>query len=522
MRYAKGASLALLLLFLLFTLVRCYRSPFSASDLETVPDSVEYAVSAQRFALWGRYEIKINDQAFPPRYAPWFPILLLSPIYTLFPKEIGNGIIAILLCAVFCVLVAFGIGHRAGGNWGGFFSACAVVLSPIFVTWSRQIMSDIPTLLFVLLAGWQFVQLCQKPSTKGYVLAGLYCGIAYAFRSLSIALLLPYLYLLFKNRKQALPALSLFVLPSLIVYVATGIYNLKTFGAWGRNGYHYWCAVPYDYSTLVFSLRYVGANLSLFGNWMGYVPLLLGGVGLLLLYRTKCVVAQPLMLFLLFAVVPMTCVHLLYFVPDLRFFLSLLIWSSILGGAGIGSLLQSRLSQGKWANVEWVLVGVSFVTVFMAGIYRPDEQPGRRVVTEVMNDALPSNGILVTALDPVYLEPMLVRGEKRRIIPLSRSVEYASKVIMPQRVPTLEPPPKSPIDHRCLALLHSGAQEAVKETAEEGFETIENLIRAGREVYLDGSPTTRGDSAFNSMEAHFRIEPTKTQFLFRLALKPTN
>lgn len=519
MRYAKGVSLALLILFVLFTVIRCYRSPFSASDLETVPDSVEYAIGAQHFALWGHYEIKINEQAFPPRYPPWFPILLLSPVYALFPHEVGNGIFSILLCAVLCVLIAFRLGYRVGGNWGGFCSASGVVLSPIFVIWSRQIMSDVPALLFALLAGLQSIQLSQKPNSKGYLLAGIFCAIAYAFRNLYVLLTLPFLVLLYRERKQGLKPFVFFLIPTLLVYLMTGLYNLKTFGAWGRNGYHYWCAVPYDYLTLTFSPKYLSANLALFQSATGYVPLLMGILGSFLLLRTKSREAISLLQFGVFAIVPLSLAHLLYFVHDLRFFLPLLIWCLVLGGAGIGSLVQRVLSSERATKWEWILVGLGFVVVFVAGIYRPDEQPGRRVVVEVMNGALPQNTFVVSSIDPVYLEPMLLRGNERRVITLSRAVEYASKVIMPQRLAVLEPPPKSPIDHRCEALLHAGAKEAVQETAEEGIETISRLLREGKEVYLDGSPTTRGDPAFEVMERHFRILSTKTQFLFRLGLK---
>ena len=121
--------------------------------------------------------------------------------------------------------------------------------------------------------------------------------------------------------------------------------------------------------------------------------------------------------------------------------------------------------------------------------------------------------------DPVYLEPMVLRGKERRAIILSRAVEYASKVITPHKVGALEPPPKSPIDHRCVALLRAGSKEAVEETAEEDIATLTKLIQEGREVFLDGSPETRGDPSFDAMLRNFSIVQTKTQFLFRMALR---
>src|SRR5262249_6787553 len=74
---------------------RSWRSPWSASALAAAPDSVEYAVGAQRIATLGTYDLELGGRFYPPRYPPWFS-LLLAPLYWLDPHELGIGILAVL------------------------------------------------------------------------------------------------------------------------------------------------------------------------------------------------------------------------------------------------------------------------------------------------------------------------------------------------------------------------------------------------------------------------------------------
>ena len=90
----------LLLLVLLLAGWTLWRSPWSASNLAIVPDSVEYAIGAQRLVTVGRYDLEIEGVSFPPRYPPWFSALFLAPAYALAPSELGIGILPVLVLAL--------------------------------------------------------------------------------------------------------------------------------------------------------------------------------------------------------------------------------------------------------------------------------------------------------------------------------------------------------------------------------------------------------------------------------------
>ena len=99
--------------------------------------------------------------------------------------------------------------------------------------------------------------------------------------------------------------------------------------------------------------------------------------------------------------------------------------------------------------------------------------------------------MIVTSLDPVYLEPLVLRGTRRVVIPENRAVAFASRVVTPVRIDAPIPPPTDANDHRCPGLLAGGAREVVAFTADEKPERIAEWVRAGRPVFVDTSLDSR-------------------------------
>src|SRR5207247_2471767 len=82
---------AALVLLAAIAAVVLYRSAYDASDLDVVPDSVEYALVAARLASEGSLGISLEGRLLPSRYSPWFPIVL-APAYVLLGDDPGNAI----------------------------------------------------------------------------------------------------------------------------------------------------------------------------------------------------------------------------------------------------------------------------------------------------------------------------------------------------------------------------------------------------------------------------------------------
>jgi hypothetical protein len=93
--------------------------------------------------------------------------------------------------------------------------------------------------------------------------------------------------------------------------------------------------------------------------------------------------------------------------------------------------------------------------------------------------------VVISAIDPVYLEAIVVRGTKRRVVPVDREVEYASQVVARRRIAHPVPFPSGPGDHRSPGLLAAGARDVCAFTAEEDPERLAAWVRDGVPVYVD-------------------------------------
>ncbi len=510
----KYAPRILLCLVLLTALVWLYHAPSSAANLEPVPDATEYAVSAQRIALYGKFDIVINGHSYPPRYPVWFPLLLLSPIYYVAPANLGAGIFSVLACGLVSIGFAYRLGKRLGGEAGGVLSALFLLSNLSFLMGSRQIMSDVPAMMCGLVALWLFVNRKEEARPKELLLISTVCGLGFALRNLYAALLLPFLVMELRRSPRNLKKPLLMLLVPLLFFVATALYNQQTFGNWRRTGYHYWCSIPYDYLLLTFHPRFLLANLRSFASMEGLFLLGGGGVGLWRLLASKRQEVLPILVFAGLSALPITVIHLFYFAGGLRFHLLLLAILAVLGGGGIGGALEARFP--KLVRFEaWVILLV--VAMLAMPLLRQEEALGRYANVTALSQALPTNAVLITNTDAVYLEPLLVHGTQREVLPLTRRAEYASKVIVRQKVPVLNPPPLSSVEHRAPALLQAGAEEALPHTAEE-LDYVAAKLREGKPVFMDISTAPPTSPAVVDLRTRFRLTRDESGLLVRVEM----
>lgn len=119
-------SVALLLAVLAVAVVRLHLPAYNASNLAVVPDSVEYAVSAERLAHLGRLDVEIEGRSYPPGIAPGFSALLLAPFYAVAGNELGRAIYLELAFALLALAAVFALARRvAGGGAAAIGPACS-------------------------------------------------------------------------------------------------------------------------------------------------------------------------------------------------------------------------------------------------------------------------------------------------------------------------------------------------------------------------------------------------------------
>ncbi|HEV2472095.1 MAG TPA: glycosyltransferase family 39 protein, partial [Chthonomonadales bacterium] len=479
------------LLLALITVIFLYRSPHSASDLEIVPDSVEYALAARRFALQCSYSIEINHSEFPPRYPPGFSVAALAPAYLLLPESLGAGILAVLAFAVVGALAAYGIGRRLSGTWGGFAAGLCLAAYKGYAAMSRLIMSDVPLAALFLVGCLLYMRMRTRTRPLDYVLAGLLTAYAFAIRTEGLVLLLPFALLWLRDRRK--PATGWFGLlaPTAIVIGATLAYNHAVFGQWMRTGYQFWCAVPYDYPGLVMSVHYLPANLRLLFAWPEGKQCLFafaaGAIGIALLMRRSARRALPPLRFAALTALPVSIAHLFYFYPAYRFHLPLFSFCLICFGAGIAAFVPRAIRSGK------SLAAIAGAAACGALLLRPAERPTPRLRAAIaIARVTPRNSLILTNIDAVYMYPIVLGHTGRSVLPLTRDAEYASKCISLHRAPHPIPAPSSPLDHRCAGLLRAGAREVFPYVLVEAPQRVAEIASGGRPVFIDLSAAPPG------------------------------
>jgi len=504
-----------LLALLLIAAVWLHRTPYSASGLEIPPDTVEYALAPLQFLETGRYEIIVEGRGLPPRYPPWFPVLVILPAYVLFGHDPGNAIIPVTALAVAGVGFAYAIGKRISSTTGGVLAALAVLILPSYSRWATQVVNDVPCSALMLGTCLVYLNLRARPrSALLYLGAGVLVAGTTLFRPVFAAMLLPLLLATLRQESKSafFRRLLLLIVPMAAAATATFAYNAATFGSPLRNGYKFWTAVPMDYPTMMFSLSYLPTNLKEIGGTI-FPILLLVCIGAWLLARTLRPAAfaasgQPLqdaVVFFVLTTGPILLFHLFYFYPDDRFHIPILASAAVL----TGSMLALLIGPGKETIFKLLLPAVFLLAAF-ARAATPAPPPLRRVAAERVRQHTPDNAVVISAIDPVYLGRLAGSGSSRRMVPLSRDVEYAWVLLVRKRV---DDPRLRSIkwnDGRAIdlvrPLIRPHAEEAVRFVASERMEALAVEAARGTPVFFESSSVGENEAkVVADLRAHFNL-----------------
>jgi 4-amino-4-deoxy-L-arabinose transferase-like glycosyltransferase len=475
---------------------------------------VEYALAPLQFLETGRYEIIVEGRGLPPRYPPWFPTLVILPAYVLFGHEPGNAILPVTLLAVAGIGFAYAIGKRISSTTGGVLAALAVLILPSYSRWASQVMTDVPCTALMLGTCLVYLHLRNRPqSALFYFGAGVLVAVTTLFRPVFAAMLLPFLLATLRQKgKSAFLRGLLLLAPMAAAAAVTFTYNAATFGSPLRNGYKFWGAVPMDYPTMIFSASYVRTNLEEIGGTVLPV-LLLVCIGAWFLVRARrpalfAASRQPLqdaVLFFALTTVPILLFHLFYFYPDDRFHIPMLASAAIL----TGSMLALLIGPMKETIFKLLLPAVFLLAVF-ARVATPAPPPLRRVAAERVRKHTPDNAIVISAIDPVYLARLAGNGSSRRMVALSRDVEYAWVLLVRKRVDDPRLRSVKWDDGQAIAfvrpLIRPHAEEAVRFVASERMDELAVEAARGTPVFFESSSVGENEvKVVADLRAHFNL-----------------
>jgi 4-amino-4-deoxy-L-arabinose transferase-like glycosyltransferase len=507
---------------LLITVVWLYLTPYSASNLEVPPDTVEYALAPLQLLETGRYEIILEGRGLPPRYPPWFPALVILPAYVLFGHEPGNAILPVTSLAVAGIGFAYAIGKRLSSTTGGVLAGLAVLILPSYSRWATQVMTDVPCTALMLGTCLVYLHLRTRPqSALLYFGAGVLVAVTTLFRPVFAAMLLPFLLATLRQEwKGVFLRGPLLLVPMAAAATATFAYNAATFGSPLRNGYQFWTAVPMDYPAMIFSLSYLPMNLKEIG--VSVFPILLVAcVGAWLQARTQRPAAlaasrqsfQDAVVFLVLTTVPILLFHLFYFYTDDRFHIPILASVAVLAG----SMLALLIGPGKEPILK-VLLPAVFLLAVAARMAAPVPLPQRRLAADRVREHTPENAIVISAIDPVYLARLGGYGSSRRMVPLSRNVEYASALLVKKRVDDPRLRLLNWEDDRAFALIRPHAEEAVRFVASERMDELALEVARGTPVFFESTFVDENEAkVLAELQAHFKLVQ-RVPYLYELRL----
>ncbi|RIL10927.1 MAG: hypothetical protein DCC75_03340 [Proteobacteria bacterium] len=461
--------------------------PWKAAELAVSPDSLEYSVAARRVIENGRYDLPLQGGSLPPRYPPWFSVLGLTPCYFLLGSDLGSGIFCVLIASLACVTFAFLIGGRLSGLHGACMASLLTLALPGYAYFSRQILADLPLCALTLAVAWLAI-FASKDSWPKWQLMGTLAALCFGFKFTGIFVVAGVAAA--AHGRHSFPRWLAAAAPIFMVAAAGAWYNYYTFGSAFRSGYHYWLPVPYDFPFLTFSLDNIPKNFR--------VALIDSGLLLLLMFAVtapKVAVIRnhtgpefkALLRFSCAVTVPVLSIYLLYFYTSLRFFLPLTVMFACLCGAALGGIAAKVLPRPRdlCFLLCWVCTGLIIYRAVYFEIYTPKLDLVRQV------EAVTERGdVIISGIDSLFLEQSLLETGSRTIWPVSRRVEYASKVIAPRTLNWGEYRPNGPYEIDREQLKKIGAEDAVPETALEKLEGIRELVQKGSAVYLDVSQTT--------------------------------
>jgi 4-amino-4-deoxy-L-arabinose transferase-like glycosyltransferase len=517
----KLAGWAPLLFLILIATVWLYRTPYSASNLEVPPDTVEYALAPLQFLETGEYKIIVEGRPLPPRYPPWFPVMAILPAYVLFGHEPGNAILPVTLMAVAGVGFAWGIGKRLGSTAGGILAGLTLLFLPSYGAWASQVMSDVPGTALMLATCLLFLRVRAGPRSIGlYFGAGVLVALDTLVRPVFAAMLLPFLLEILRSRQRFVRAAAALLLPMVAATAVTLAYNALTFGSPFRNGYGFWVAVPHDYLSLTFSLSYLKMNLSLLGHTVFPFLLAVGIAGWLIVQkRERAAFAssrrtfQDGLTFLVLTTGPILLFHLFYFFPSDRFHIPIFAGVAVLAGGMVGLLFHRRTT----LLLKWLLPAL-LLLVIVARIAVPEPAPLRRLAAERVRTQTPENALIISAIEPVYLERLAAHGSSRRIVPISRSVEYASKLLVRKRIELPNPSALNWRTSRLIDLRRQGAVEAVQFVASERLDAIVAQAASGTPIFLESTFVSESDEGvLSQLQQRFKFVQ-RAPFLYELRL----
>lgn len=229
-------------------------------ELMPWPDGLEYAAAAINFDHGLGPVLHFGGYSYPSRYTEGYP-LLLAGAYPILGAHTERLCLATVALGLWALTAIYLLAFRMFGRASAFLSGLIVATSPMFITYSTLVLSDVPTLALTTLAVMALLYTTEyerdAPRERWVISAalfGLLAGFTVMIRPTNATILAGVVAAiaaappLRTSVRANLPAALGFAIGFAILPAIQGWENLRHLGGAFRNGYAFW--VPEVYGSL--------------------------------------------------------------------------------------------------------------------------------------------------------------------------------------------------------------------------------------------------------------------------------
>jgi 4-amino-4-deoxy-L-arabinose transferase-like glycosyltransferase len=265
-------------------------------ELMPWPDGLEYAAAATNLAKGRGAVLHFGGYTYPSRYTGGYPLML-----AFFSRVLGADFQAFhtsMIVGMLAIAAAYMLARGLFGRLAATIATLLLALSPVFVTYSTLVMSDVPTLFVTICAAVMLVLATSEFATQSHLWMqmtarltfGLLAGFSTIIRPTNATILvgLALCFVMVPQEKRDLRSLfgaGMAVAIGFAIPVAWQLHqNTINLGSPFASGYSWWVPEVYGEGGKTFSVAYLfGPTMprNPYGNLIVYVTTLLGLDGLI-------------------------------------------------------------------------------------------------------------------------------------------------------------------------------------------------------------------------------------------------
>jgi Dolichyl-phosphate-mannose-protein mannosyltransferase len=440
-------------------------------ELMPWPDGVEYAASAVNLAKGRGAVLHFGGYTYPSRYTGGYP-LILEISYRIYGGKFPLFFAASLVIGMVAVIAIFILARLLFGRAAAAIAALLLALSPVFITYSSLVMSDVPTLFVTICAVVMLMVATSDYASRlpswarmpAWLLFGLFAGFSTIMRPTNGVIMvgLVVCVMMVPLEKRDLSGVlrtGIAIAIGFAIPVAWQLHqNAINLGGAFASGYSWWVPEVYGAGGRTFSATYLfGRTMprNPHGNVLVYLTTLLGIdgmlgdrgdaryflypfaaatfaiVGFLMILRApERSAARRLMWFGLAYLAALTGLYCFYLFTDVAFILPGAFVLFIAAGAGaavahrwtrdvIGTRSRSvgQLAGAAGVIVLDVLLVVSLATEVSARLNAWPNGSNMVGDLESLDSSLPSDATIVSNISLQFLD--LYLGETRGYVGLN-------------------------------------------------------------------------------------------------------